>query len=98
MAIYVKYLVCYDISESKRRRKFVESLKDLGLVSLQESVFYGDLTGPEVGVLRKNVFRFLDKETDKCFWFPCSIPADTLRECFGYDNFSYYEPDSHAVI
>lgn len=43
MSIYVKYLVCYDISDTKIRKKFSDCLKDLGLVSLQESVFYGDL-------------------------------------------------------
>ena len=40
MSIYVKYLVCYDISDTKIRKKFSDCLKDLGLVSLQESVFY----------------------------------------------------------
>ena len=97
MSIYVKYLVCYDISDTKIRKKFSDCLKDLGLVSLQESVFYGDLKKPEVSVLEKTVFNMI-KKTDKCFWFPCSIPVETLKKCFGYDNFSYFEPDSHAVV
>lgn len=50
MSIYVKYLVCYDISDTKIRKKFSDCLKDLGLVSLQESVFYGDLKKTEVSV------------------------------------------------
>jgi len=39
MSIYVKYLVCYDITDGRIRKKFSDSLKDLGLVPLQESVF-----------------------------------------------------------
>lgn len=43
MSIYAKYLVCYDVSSNSRRKKFSDALKDLGLVSMQGSVFYGDL-------------------------------------------------------
>lgn len=39
MSQYTRYLVCYDIEDSKVRRRFFSFLKDLGLVPLQESVF-----------------------------------------------------------
>ena len=30
MSLYVKYLVCYDISNTRTRSKFFDFLKDLG--------------------------------------------------------------------
>lgn len=43
MSLYVKYLVCYDISNTRTRSKFFDFLKDLGLTPIQKSVFFGDL-------------------------------------------------------
>lgn len=98
MTVYVKYLVCYDIPDNKRRTKFFNSLKDLGLVSLQYSVFYGDLKNAEVNALKKIAKNLLDKNEDKCFWYPCHLNIDTLKQCIGYDNFQYIEPDGYGII
>lgn len=35
MSLYVKYLVCYDISNTRTRSKFFDFLKDLGLTPIQ---------------------------------------------------------------
>ena len=56
MKIYNKYLICYDIEDDKIRRKFFEKMKDFGLVSIQKSVFYGDLTVPELTAMK--IFAF----------------------------------------
>ena len=52
MSLYVKYLVCYDISNTRTRSKFFDFLKDLGLTPIQKSVFFGDLKTPEVRSLK----------------------------------------------
>ena len=52
MGMYAKYLVCYDIVDNKRRKRFSDALKDLGMVPMQKSVFYGDLKGAEVSCWR----------------------------------------------
>ena len=39
--MYTHFLICYDIPNTPKRTKFAEMLKDLGLVALQKSVFYG---------------------------------------------------------
>ena len=98
MAIYAKYLVCYDISESRRRKKFSDALRDLGLVPMQNSVFYGDLKPAEVGALRRTARELIDIETDKCFWFACRLNPEEIRTCAGYETWSYEEPDGHGVI
>ena len=39
MSLYVKYLVCYDISNTRTRSKFFDFLKDLGLTPIQKIRF-----------------------------------------------------------
>ena len=45
--MYTHFLICYDIPNTPKRTKFAEMLKDLGLVALQKSVFYGVLKPEE---------------------------------------------------
>ncbi|WP_390516707.1 hypothetical protein [Sutterella wadsworthensis] len=46
--MYAKNLVRYNLSNNSRRKEFSDTLKDLGLVPIQDSVFYGDLKLAEV--------------------------------------------------
>ncbi len=39
MAIFYEVLVSYDIEDNKNRKKLFEELKDMGLNSIQKSVF-----------------------------------------------------------
>ena len=59
MSLYVKYLVCYDISNTRTRSKFFDFLKDLGLTPIQKSVFFGDLKTPEVRSLKAAAEKWL---------------------------------------
>ena len=68
MSIYKYYLVCYDVADNKTRKRLFEYLKDLGLVSLQNSVFWGQLTRAEIAALRREAQKQLDPMTDKIFW------------------------------
>ena len=98
MSQYTRYLVCYDIQDSKVRRRFFSFLKDLGLVPLQESVFYGDLKPAEARSLGIRAAEMLDSSTDKCFWFPCSLDVDRMRTCVGYKLFVYEDPDGYGFL
>lgn len=98
MGMYTKYLVCYDVSDNKRRRKLFEALKNLGLVAMQESVFYGDLKNADINSLRRTVMSLLKEDEDKCFWFPCFLKVQDIKNCFGYKNWTYTEPDGYGVI
>ncbi len=95
---YTKYLVCYDIEDTKKRKKFSDFLSDIGLVRLQYSVFYGDLINAEIKALERESKKLLDEKTDKCIWFPCQISPNYLKKCIGYNSFEYIEPDGHAFI
>ena len=98
MSQYVKYLVCYDIPDNRTRARFASKLKDLGLIPLQKSVFYGDLKPAESKALSKIAKDMLDDDEDYCFWFPCHLNFTDMRSCIGYKNFKYDEPDGHGFI
>ena len=98
MSQYVKYLVYYDVTDNKSRTKFSNALKDLGLIPIQKSVFYGDLKPPEARSISSLAKKFLNEETDSCFWFPCHLDLQKLRSCFGLKDFQYEEPDGFKVL
>ena len=98
MGMYTKYLVCYDVSDNKRRKRFSDTLKDLGFIAMQESVFYGDIKNAEITALSNAVAELLDAKKDKCFWFACHLKPEEIRGCLGYANWNYMEPEGHGVI
>lgn len=98
MSIFTKYLVCYDIDSDRTRSRFFDALKDLGLVPLQKSVFYGELNPAELRELWKMSRKMLDEDTDKCFWIPCSIKTEAMRQFIGYKNFRYIASDGFLTV
>ena len=74
--MYTHFLICYDIPNTPKRTKFAEMLKDLGLVALQKSVFYGALTATERHALDFSSRKLLGAE-DKAYPF------------LTYDNFAF---------
>lgn len=98
MSLYVKYLVCYDISNTRTRSKFFDFIKDLGLTPIQKSVFFGDLKTPEVRSLKAAAEKWLDASCDSCLYFPCHLKVEDIRKCFGLKHFTYIEPHENRVI
>ena len=98
MGMYTKYLVCYDVADNKRRKHLSDTLKDMGLVSMQKSVFYGDLKNAEVRALARVAADLLDATEDKCFWFPCYLEPEAVRKCLGYADWDYKEPEGHGFL
>jgi len=98
MSIYKYYLVCYDVADNKTRKRLFEYLKDLGLVSLQNSVFWGQLTRAEIAALRREAQKQLDPMTDKIFWTITQLNIEKLKDGLGYQNFSYVDADGNYTI
>mgnify|MGYP003372834757 CR=1 FL=1 len=98
MSMYTKYLICYDVDNDRNRKKLFKFLKDLGLVPIQLSVFYGDLNQAEFNSLKNYVFMTLDKDSDKVIWIKCNLKSENINACFGYSNFKYLEPDAYETI
>ena len=97
-SMYSTYLICYDISDNKRRNKLFECLKDLGLESLQESVFYGFLKHPEYKGLKAFIRRTLKKPDDKCLIMQSKLTEKDIKDSYGYKNFTLRDPDGFECI
>lgn len=69
------YLISYDIEDNKSRTKLFEELKDLGLLNIQKSVFYGELSKSEIKVV-KELFKKLCNDGDRAFLCRCEIGLD----------------------
>lgn len=69
------YLISYDIEDNKSRTKLFEELKDLGLLNIQKSVFYGELSKSEIKVV-KELFKKLCDDEDRAFLCRCKIDLD----------------------
>lgn len=86
-AIYTEIIVCYDVADNKQRKKLYDSLCDIGLISIQKSVFWGYATMAE----RKSIFGlfelYLNKETDRAF----VLPAAVRNRILGLEGFGYTE-------
>lgn len=98
MKLYKKYLVCYDIENNKVRSRFFDELKDLGLIPLQKSVFWGDLSQAELQALQRLANDMLDANTDKFFWAPSPLELKQLKQGIGYQHFHLTEVDGHATL
>lgn len=98
MSPYSKYLICYDVADNKTRKKLFDGLKDLGLKDIQRSVFYGDMKPAEFRAMKQMVSSLLDKDSDRCLWVQCTLSEEAVRQCFGYGQFKWVEPDSHDSI
>ena len=98
MGIYTKYLICYDIEENKVRKKFFDGMKDLGLIPIQQSVFYGDLNNAEFNAMKSLASELLNENKDKCLWIKCNLAESEIKGCVGYKEFEYDEPDGYKTI
>jgi CRISPR-associated protein Cas2 len=98
MARYCNYLVCYDIEDNKKRRNFFRSLKDIGMVPLQKSVFWGELTQAEYQSMQRTAHDTLNPKTDKIFWVVTSLDELKLKQGIGYEHLNIIPPDGYKTI
>ncbi|UTJ05936.1 CRISPR-associated endonuclease Cas2 [Arcobacter roscoffensis] len=95
--MYTQIIVGYDISETKKRNKFFDELKDLGLVSIQKSVFWGYVLPSEKRVIKELFKKYCQIETDKAFIVNVTLDKD-LNDSFGYDNEDFSHPESFEIV
>lgn len=76
-------LVSYDIEDNKQRKKLHNELKDLGLLAIQKSVFWGHLNKAEESAVRR-LFKQYCREGDKAFVARIKLAAQIKLNSFGY--------------
>jgi len=95
--MYSQIIVSYDIENNKNRKKLFEELKDLGLISIQKSVFWGYVMISEKRVIKKLFKRYCDIKVDKAFMANANLDKD-LNNSFGYDKDDFKHPESFEII
>jgi len=95
--MYSQILVSYDISETKKRNKFFDELKDLGLKSIQKSVFWGYVLPSEKRIIMELFKKYCDIQTDKAFIVNATLDKD-LKDSFGYDEDDFPHPENFEII
>lgn len=60
----MKYIVSYDISNTNNRTKLHKFLKESGLISIQKSVFFGELTIKNKSNLLEGSLKFFNNKKD----------------------------------
>jgi CRISPR-associated protein Cas2 len=81
----VRYLVLYDIADSRRLQKVSKILKDYG-IRMQNSTFEVALTGPQLHALQRDVDRVINLTLDGVKYFPICVRCDAKVEVFGKDS------------
>lgn len=65
----VKWVIAYDVSKSKGRRKVAKRLEQMGF-RRQKSVFEGEASPTDVGVLLDELARFIQTDSDSLTAWP----------------------------
>lgn len=89
----MRYLICYDIEDNKNRTKLFERLKDFGLLAVQKSVFYGELSKAEKLTIKELLSKYCTKE-DKAII--TSINLD-FNDTLGYTK-EYFKSKTYEII
>lgn len=88
MALFYEVLVSYDIEDNKNRKKLFDELKDMGLVSIQKSVFWGHLKVAEIKMI-PHLFDKYCSDNDKAFFVKANLSKEILKNSFGYEAYDF---------
>ncbi|MDT8439413.1 MAG: CRISPR-associated endonuclease Cas2 [Wenzhouxiangellaceae bacterium] len=76
-------IVCYDIADSKLRGKLADSLLNIGLVRLQQSVFWGRLRAADEKAVAREL-RARIEQPDRAFFCRLRLSEVVEQNGFGY--------------
>lgn len=96
MALFYEVLVSYDIEDNKNRKKLFDELKDMGLVSIQKSVFWGNLKIAEIKIL-PHLFEKYCTGYDKAFFVKANLSKEILKNSFGYEKIDFEEKEFEYI-
>lgn len=95
--MYSQVIVSYDIEDNKNRKKLYDELKDIGLIPIQKSVFWGYVLVSEKRVIKELFKKYCDKNGDKAFLVNAVLDTN-LENCFGYTKDNFKHPESFEII
>ncbi|ANQ54516.1 hypothetical protein XJ44_08955 [Thermosipho affectus] len=86
------YVISYDITNDKRRRKLTKYLESYG-VRVQYSVFETELSREQLSILIRELKKRIDEKEDTIRIYPISKDARKSITTLGKDKGSYYKDD-----
>lgn len=92
-----EYLLLYDISNTRNRTKLFNSLKDVGMHSIQKSVFWGLLNYAEYNMIVRLVESIFDKELDKILFVQTKLRSVKTFRSWGYSESDFMEPHAYII-
>jgi len=81
-SVLVRYVICYDIGDDRRREHVAHTLLDFGR-RIQESVFVADLDGELAETMRERLKQALDLATDRVHIFHLCVECSAKAESMG---------------
>ena len=91
-------LICYDVTNSKNRSALYEQLCDLGLRSIQKSVFWGFVNKAEKCLIDDLFKKYLDKTTDRGLLAFTNIAGSSENNYFGHRDDDFKEWDEYGCL
>ncbi|MBS5791112.1 CRISPR-associated endonuclease Cas2 [Fusobacterium sp.] len=90
----MNYILTYDISNNRIRRKVSELLIDRGFVRVQRSVFIGEIFGNKIEKILEEINIQLEIETDSLLCMPINKEEYLRSYKYGYiPNYDFYKQD-----
>ena len=90
----MNYLVSYDMSNNKNRKKISDYLLEKGFLRIQKSVFLGEIVKTKIEDILENICLFLDKEEESLVCI--LIDKDNYEKIYNYgknENYNIYKED-----
>jgi CRISPR-associated protein Cas2 len=97
MNLYNQYIISYDITDTKKRTKLFESLKDLGLISIQKSVMWGFMNKSEYNASIRLIKKYMDKD-DRIFISRIDLLNKNENKLFGYNENILKYPEGYEIV
>lgn len=97
--LYYEVIVAYDIANTKQRTKLFNKLKDISLIPIQKSVFWGHLNQAEENSV-KRLLKIHCVKTDKAFVARIQLAKQVNdNNSAGYDKGDFPEqPHQYYVL
>ncbi len=84
------YVIAYDVTNNKRRRKVSELLEEWG-VRVNFSVFECEIKHKALAQLKKNIEALIDPKSDSVLYYPLCLNCRSQSERFGLTAFRSFE-------
>jgi CRISPR-associated protein Cas2 len=91
-------LICYDISDNKRRRKVYKLLESYG-IRTQYSIFELEVNKFEKDNIKEKILNILDQETDRIYFFTlCKECKEKIDRIGNYEIFKIEEYKKDVIF